>query len=48
MGVILVGEDMVTREIIRRLLRFAEKDFVIDREEPVRGGQILELLPKYN
>jgi len=48
MEVILVGEDQATREILRRLLSYTNKPFDISREEPVRGSQVINLLPSYN
>ena len=46
--IIIVGEDAVTREIIKRLLRHSRKDFMITREEPIRGGEIKNKILKYN
>ncbi|NJL59453.1 MAG: DUF4276 family protein [Desulfobacteraceae bacterium] len=46
--IIVVGEDDVTREIIKRLLQSYRKDFDVIREEPVRGGKIKKDVLKYN
>lgn len=46
--IIIAGEDTVTREIIKRLIEYAGLNINISREEPIRGGKILESLPKYN
>ncbi len=46
--IIVVGEDDVTREIIKRLLQDYRKDFDAIREEPVRGGKIKRDVLKYN
>lgn len=46
--IIVVGEDEVTREIIKRLLDFSDKGFQVFREEPVRGSQIKEKFLNYN
>ena len=46
--IIVVGEDDVTREIIKRLLQEYRKDLDVIREEPVRGGKIKKDVLKYN
>lgn len=46
--IIIVGEDAVTREIIKRLLRHSRDDFQITREEPIRGGEIKNKILNYN
>lgn len=46
--IIVVGEDYVTREIIKRLLQEYRKDLDVIREEPVRGGKIKKDVLKYN
>lgn len=46
--IIVAGEDEVTREIIKRLLRDSANPFRIIREEPARGGDIEKKALKYN
>jgi len=46
--IIIVGEDDVTREIIKRLLKEAAHPFRIIREEPARGGEIKNKTLMYN
>lgn len=46
--IIIVGEDAVTREIIKRLLRHTGKEFNVIREEPIRGGEIKKKILGYN
>lgn len=48
MKIYTVGEDAVTREILRRVLAYCSKEFEIISEFPVRGGQIESKLGKYN
>src|ERR1700761_3824132 len=48
MDVLIVGEDEVTKAIIRRILLDYRKDIVIENELPARGGQIKQFAPKYN
>lgn len=48
-SVILVGEDAVTRAVGRRLLEYTcGSAVVVGREEPIRGGQIKQNIPKFN
>lgn len=46
--IIIVGEDEVTKEIIKRLLQYSVNQYRIIREEPVRGGEIEKKAPMYN
>lgn len=46
--IIIVGEDAVTREISKRLLRHLRDDFQITREDPIRGGEIKNKILNYN
>jgi hypothetical protein len=47
--VIIVGEDPVTRQIIKRLLlETCPQGFNIIREDPVRGSEVKKLTPNYN
>jgi hypothetical protein len=46
--IIVVGEDEVTREIVKRLLHDSAHPFRIIREEPIRGGEIEKKAPMYN
>ncbi len=48
MEIIIVGEDQVTWEIIKRLLDYSDRDFSNIIEEPVRGGEIKRKAPNYN
>ncbi|MBD1206878.1 MAG: hypothetical protein H9535_00490 [Ignavibacteria bacterium] len=48
-SVILVGEDAVTRAVGRRLLAYTcGSSVVVEREEPIRGGQIKQRIPQFN
>lgn len=48
-NVIIVGEDPVTRQIIKKLLlEICPLGIQILREDPVRGSQIRQLAPNYN
>ncbi len=48
-SVILVGEDAVTRAVGRRLLAYTcGSAVVVEREEPIRGGQIKQRIPQFN
>ena len=44
----IVGEDDVTRAVIKRLIKEIRKDITIGKVLPARGGQIKILAPKYN
>lgn len=47
--VIIVGEDPVTRQIIKKILEdLCPNGFNILREDPVRGSEIKKLAPNYN
>lgn len=48
MKVDIVGEDEVTRAVLKRLLKDLRLDIEIDKILPARGGQIKVLAPKYN
>ncbi len=48
MKVDIVGEDEVTRAVIKRLLKDFRPDIEINKVLPARGGQIKVLAPKYN
>ncbi len=48
MKVDIVGEDEVTRAVLKRLFRDLRLDIEIDKILPARGGQIKVLAPKYN
>jgi len=45
--IIIVGEDAVTREIIKRLLRHTRYDINVIREESIRGGEIKQTILNY-
>jgi len=45
---IIVGEDAVTRAIIKKLLQYSGQDVQVIREEPIRGGEIKQKILKYN
>lgn len=45
---IIVGEDAVTRAIIKRLLQDVGPNVRVVREEPIRGGEIKQKILKYN
>lgn len=44
----IVGEDPVTQAIIERLIKDYRQDLTIKNKLPARGGQIMNLAPKYN
>ena len=47
--VIIVGEDPVTRQVIKKLLQVTcPEGFNIIREDPVRGSEVKKLTPNYN
>lgn len=47
--VIIVGEDPVTRQVIKKLLaETCPEGFNIVREDPVRGSEVKKLTPNYN
>ena len=47
--VIIVGEDPVTRQVIKKLLQETCPDgFSILREDPLRGSEVKKLTPNYN
>ncbi|MCC6460484.1 MAG: hypothetical protein IT260_08440 [Saprospiraceae bacterium] len=47
--VIIVGEDPVTRQVIKKLLQdTCPGGFNIIREDPVRGSEVKKLTPNYN
>jgi hypothetical protein len=47
--IIIVGEDQVTLQVIKRLLgEICPESFSIVREDPVRGSEVKKLTPKYN
>jgi len=47
--VVIVGEDPVTREVIKKLLEvICPNGFNVIREDPVRGSEIKKLAPNYN
>lgn len=47
--VIIVGEDLVTRQVIKKLLQVTcPEGFNIIREDPVRGSEVKKLTPNYN
>lgn len=46
--IIVVGEDPVTREIIKQLLGYSGQIYRVIREEPVRGGEIKNKAVNYN
>lgn len=48
MDIDIVGEDPVTQAIIERLLKDYRPDLKINNRLPARGGQIINLAPKYN
>jgi hypothetical protein len=48
MKVYIVGEDLVTRAIIRRILSYCSADFEIIMELPARGGEIKSRIPEFN
>jgi len=48
MKVDIVGEDEVTRAILLRLLKNFRPDIEVGNILPARGGQIVNLAPKYN
>jgi hypothetical protein len=48
MEVYIVGEDAVTKAIIRRLLAYCSPDFVVIEELPARGGEIKQKIPNFN
>lgn len=45
---IIVGEDAVTRAIIKRLLKYVGPNVRVVREEPIRGGEIKQKILNYN
>lgn len=47
-GVYVVGEDRVTRAIIRRILSDYAPNLSVLKEEPVRGSQLKGLIPNFN
>ena len=40
MDIIIVADDIVGREVIKRLLSHSATQFNVVREEPIRGGEI--------
>lgn len=46
--IVIIGEDEVTREIIKRLLSESGKPYRVSREEPARGGEIRKKASMYN
>ena len=47
--IIIVGEDPVTRQVIKKLLQETCPDgFSILREDPLRGSEVKKLTPNYN
>lgn len=47
--VIIVGEDPVTRQVIKKLLlEICPEGFNVVREDPVRGSEVKKLTPNYN
>ncbi|MDR0737697.1 MAG: DUF4276 family protein [Prevotellaceae bacterium] len=48
MNVYIVGEDLVTYAIIKRVLAYCSNDFKIISELPARGGQVRSKMDEFN
>jgi len=48
MKVFIVGEDAVTKSVIKKVLAYCSDDFEIVSELPVRGGQIKSKMMEFN
>jgi hypothetical protein len=46
--VYIVGEDAVTKSVIKKVLAYCSDDFEIVSELPVRGGQIKSKMMEFN
>ena len=44
----IVGEDAVSKEVLRRLIKEYAPFLLIKREEPVRGGQLKSMIKQFN